>query len=830
MRVHRSIVTLSAAMAVLGSGLALWSAPAFAVTSRLPLSFSPFGSFVVPGGVAVDQSSGNVFVADASPGRVAVFSAVGGVPAGGIPAELTGAQTPAGEFKFNRFQPGGVAIDDACFQHKLSGAACTAFDASNGAIYVSDVAADVVDKFRINGSNEYEYVCQFTGFGFVGAACLKNEPSVDGTPTEPFEFPMGVAVDREGNVYVAIFGSVANFGSGAAIYEFNSAGEDVREIPSPSELDPSPEGIQPQDMAVDASGDIYVRGYQMNAGVVELKRSSFTGAVESEKVIVGAGSSPKGIAFDQATGRLFVDFPSSVVEYNEAGEAQAVFGSDVLSDAEDKGIAVNETTNDVYVVNRSSDQVDAFGPLVTLGSATTGAASSIGPNSATVEGTVNPESETLEGSCEVQYGKTTAYGQSVPCEPEKVGTGQSPVPVTANLPGLEANTLYHYRVVAINTEGKNPGPDETLTTLPAVEGVLTSEASEIGKTSATLNGSLNPDGIITHYYFEYGESEAYGFTSPAPPGTETEATETVPVAAKIGGLKVNTVYYFRLVATDGFGTTYGEPRSFATVPEEPRVIGESAARVSPREALLGAVVDPEGNDTTYHFLYGPTAGYGSSAPANEVELGGGGVGLQTLQSVSGLQPDTTYHYAVVATNVGGTAVGPDQTFTTPAAAVPVVVTGAASEVSQNGASISGSVDPQGVRTTYEFDIGTDTTYGTRISGEVGEGTEARTLTLNLLGLAAGTLYHYRLVATNTYGTVYGADETFTTPGFPTALLLSSVEAPLVPAPAFTPPSIAGAITVKATKPKAKSRKRPAKRRGGKARRASHGHASVRSGR
>ena len=112
----------------------------------------------------------------------------------------------------------------------------------------------------------------------------------------------------------------------------------------------------------------------------------------------------------------------------------------------------------------------------------------MGPNSATVEGAVNPESETLEGGCEVQYGKTTAYGQSVPCSPEKVGTGEAPLPVTVTLTGLEAGALYHYRVVVVNSNGANPGPDATLTTAPAVQGVVTGEAVEVEKASATLNG------------------------------------------------------------------------------------------------------------------------------------------------------------------------------------------------------------------------------------------------------------------------------------------------------------------------------------------------------
>ncbi len=223
MRTHRLTVTALACAVVLGGGLVFASAPALAVKRHIPLSFSPFGSFSEATRLAVDQANGNVFVADSGSNDIRVFDAEGGAPTGGIPAELTGAQTPAGSFSFTvRGRAPGIVVDSACHQHGLSGASCASFDPSNGDIYVSDVNDNVVDKFRVNGSNEYEYVCQFTGFGFVGTACLKNEPSVQGSPTEAtFGEPDGVTVDREGNVYIS---DPVN----KVIYEFNSAGEGIR--------------------------------------------------------------------------------------------------------------------------------------------------------------------------------------------------------------------------------------------------------------------------------------------------------------------------------------------------------------------------------------------------------------------------------------------------------------------------------------------------------------------------------------------------------------------------------------------------------------------------
>ncbi len=569
--------------------------PALAVEKHIPLSSSPFGSMSDATGLAVDQSTGNVFVADSNADVVRVFGAEGGAPAGGIPSELTGASTPSGGFSFFKNEATGVAVDNSCFYHKLSGAACTAFDPSNGAIYVTDGNHSVVDKFIVNGKGEYEYVSQLTGFSE----------------------PVYVTVDPEGDVYVVDFTS-------NSIYEFSPTGEEIDKY-----LVSNGTISTPFEVAFDAGGDIYVDGYHGEEGMLRLKRGAFVGPVESEEVMSKQGTQPlvKGLAFDRATGRLYVGRESNgtgeffLTEDDEAGNVLSTFDAKAGHSLRFGGIAVNETTGYVYNPSAAQTAIEAFTPLVSLGSATTGAASSIGPNSATVEGTVNPESPTLEGGCEVQYGTGTSYGSSVPCSPEKVGTDEKPKAVTAKLTGLLASTLYHYRVVATNTNGDDPGPDATFTTAPAVEGVLTGEAGALTKTGATLNGSLVPAGLETHYYFQYGETPAYGLASPAPPGTEAPQLPVVSATTTIGGLKVNTIYHYRLVATNKYGTTYGGDREVRTLPNDPVVILESASRVFPREALLGAVVNPEGANTTYRFLYGPTASYGSVAPAGEVETG-----------------------------------------------------------------------------------------------------------------------------------------------------------------------------------------------------------------
>ncbi|MEV6925027.1 hypothetical protein AB0M46_11075 [Dactylosporangium sp. NPDC051485] len=96
---------------------------------------------------------------------------------------------------------------------------------------------------------------------------------------------------------------------------------------------------------------------------------------------------------------------------------------------------------------------------------------------------------------------------------------------------------------------------------------------------------------------------------------------------------------------------------------------------------------------------------------------------------------------------------------------PTVTTGSATSVAGTAATIAGTVSPNGLSTTYHFEYGTTTSYGTQTpspDGSAGSGTTAAPVSANLSGLTASTTYHYRLVATNSAGATNGSDATFTT--------------------------------------------------------------------
>ena len=233
---------------------------------------------------------------------------------------------------------------------------------------------------------------------------------------------------------------------------------------------------------------------------------------------------------------------------------------------------------------------------------------------------------------------------------------------TANLSGLTASTTYHFRLVATNNAGTRYGTDRTFTTFtptgPPV--VMTNPASLMASFSATLNGSVDPHGLTTTVYFQYGTTTNYGLTT----ATQSKTGNTyLNVTANISGLTASTTYHFRIVATNSAGTTYGSDRTFTTLSATgpPVVITNPATNIATNTATLNGSVDPHGLTTTVYFQYGTTTSYGHTSASQSKT---GNVYQNVSANISGLTALTTYHFRIVGTNNGGTTYGSDGTFTT----------------------------------------------------------------------------------------------------------------------------------------------------------------------
>jgi phosphodiesterase/alkaline phosphatase D-like protein len=395
----------------------------------------------------------------------------------------------------------------------------------------------------------------------------------------------------------------------------------------------------------------------------------------------------------------------------------------------------------------------------------TSEASAVAQTSATLNGSVNPNGEQVT-DCHFEYGTTETYGTSAPCSPQP-GGGLSPVAVSAALSGLTPNTTYHFRVVATNGTGTGTGADATFTT-PASQPptVATSPASGVAQTTGTLNGTVNPeDETVSDCHFEYGTSETYGSSAPCTPSPGS-GFSPVAVSAAISGLTANTTYHYRIVATNPTGTSTSADATFKTTESKPPVVVTgSASGLTPTTATLNATVNPEDEAISdCHFEYGTTESYGSSAPCSSLP-GPGTSPVPVSAAITGLTPNTTYHFKIVATNPGGTSSGADGTFKT-LLSPPSVVTEPASAIGQGSAVLNATVNPnEGNVSDCHFDYGTSPSYGTSApcSSLPGAGANPVPVSATVTGLAAGTTYHFRIVATSPGGTSFGNDETFTTP-------------------------------------------------------------------
>jgi hypothetical protein len=136
--------------------------------------------------------------------------------------------------------------------------------------------------------------------------------------------------------------------------------------------------------------------------------------------------------------------------------------------------------------------------------------------------------------------------------------------LSRSVTGLNASTRYYYRVRAYNGNGTSGNSNVvTVTTLSPTGSpvVITNLASSIASSSAKLNGSVNPHGLSTTAYFQYGRTTSYGSTT----SNQTKTGNNYQnVSATIAGLSAHTTYHFRIVARNTGGTKYGGDRTFTT--------------------------------------------------------------------------------------------------------------------------------------------------------------------------------------------------------------------------------------------------------------------------
>jgi DNA-binding beta-propeller fold protein YncE len=720
-----TVATLCASLA-----LAVFTgAPALALAGHaFSTSFSGSGANALsdPQGVAIDQVTGDVYVVDSAHSRVEIFSASGNFIS-------TFGSAGSGNGQFNA-PPEQIAVDNS--------------GPLPGDVYVIDGNKAQIDVFNAKG----EYQGRVTKGDLIASKAGVGVGAM-----------RGVAVDAQGDLWINDQDEMWEVQPGGVLpvsFRFGiPSGGGTAIVFDPSgnlyTIDTVVGGNQPFLIEYDSVGN--------NVGIFRTQTQSHCNAICTSAVAV-----------DPVSGDVYVDRVTSVVRFpagsGQASDSFGVSGPGALT--EGSGVAVMGSTGSVYVADAARKRVDVFNS-VTLAAVSAQAPTAVTKSSALLQGVVNPAGIEVT-SCQFEWGtEPGAYPNTAPCAPA-TGAGSAPVSVSAEA-ALAPSTTYYYRLSATDANGTSYAPlEESFTTPPAVDGLSTGPAEGLTSSAAKLTGSLSPDGLDTHYYFQYGTEASYGSVSPALPGTDAgNASESVSAETTLGGLAANTLYHYRLVGVNSLGATDGEDRTFLT-PGPPLVAGESA-EVKPAEkagqtsATLQAQITPDGGETTYQFEYGETKSYGASIPASPGVVGSGEepVAVPAVE-LTGLKIGTTYHYRVVARNEYGTVDGPDQQFTTLPAAL---IEASATDVTATSATLSAQINPLGSDTSAYFQYGSTncaTSPGSCVSvplppgADLGSGEAGQPLGVHLQNLTPGSIYHYRVLATNSFGTVESEDHSFTT--------------------------------------------------------------------
>ena len=243
-----------------------------------------------------------------------------------------------------------------------------------------------------------------------------------------------------------------------------------------------------------------------------------------------------------------------------------------------------------------------------------------------------------------------------------------------------------------------------------------------------------------------------------------EGNETVvvtlsnPVNAVLGS---NTVYTYTITDDDS---------------PLPTVTTNSATDIDTTGATLNGIVNANDTSTTASFEYGLTAGYGMVVTADESPLTGS-ADAQVSADISGLNPDTTYHFRMIGENGTGISYGEDRTFKTLFQAA-VIITLEVTDIAETTATGNGNIlDPGSSDITAHgicWNTSGDPTISDSFTDEGAADTPGEFIS-DITGLSPGTLYFVRAYVTDATGTIYGEEISFRTEDdFPWELFMPAI--------------------------------------------------------
>jgi hypothetical protein len=377
-----------------------------------------------------------------------------------------------------------------------------------------------------------------------------------------------------------------------------------------------------------------------------------------------------------------------------------------------------------------------------------------------------------------QPGHAVGFGGAAQAGGDPLNGGE--VPVEAMVGGLSAGKTYHLRLVASNADGAADAVAANFATDPATAPALNLDSATASYTTAHLSGTIDPEGGSSdangpapiRWELQYSTNPGTNGWSQAAEGTisgaQAESTAAIPVEANLSGLPPKTKYFYRLVAQyAGLSAQTAEPNpSFETLEvAKPTISLDTPGPVTATTAKFTGHIDPNapgGNPPAFDVKWRFECTPACPGLAPETTIPADNVEHTFSETTSGLLPGVSYEVTLFASNAAG-QVTASKTFVTPVIA-PTVKTGSAT-VTSTSAGIAGSINPNGGTTSYHFEYGETAAYGLSTpAASLPASNEVSSVTANLTGLAPGTTYHFRLVASNSADGANGDDKTFTTAG------------------------------------------------------------------
>ena len=385
--------------------------------------------------------------------------------------------------------------------------------------------------------------------------------------------------------------------------------------------------------------------------------------------------------------------------------------------------------------------------------ASTTSATSITANSATLGGNVTDEGATQVSARGLVYGTTTGSSTF------SVTLGSGAGTFTSTLTGLTQGATYYVRSFATNVQGTSYGTETSFTTQTTPTVSVTTTPSSITTTTAIGGGTISSTGgatIITSGLVW----DAIANPTIALATKTTDGTTSGTFTSSITGLTQGTTYHVRAYATNYLGTSYGPDVTFTTITTPTVSSTATVTSITGTTATSGGTITSDGGASV--TLRGLVWGTSSGSSTYSV-TSGTGTGTYTA-SITGLSITTNYFVRAFATNSVGTVYGAETSFTTLGIAPTVSATASVTSITGSTATSGGTITSDGGATVTSRGLVWGTSSGSS-TYSVTSGSGTGTYTSSITGLTPGTLYYVRSYATNSVGTSYGAETSFTTSNY-----------------------------------------------------------------